>query len=144
MATNPMFTLFDATARESEKFCRAFFQEIDARRAPPSISEGTTIVWNGTPLAGAQTFQEMVTQSPNMSHEVTCLDVHPFPNGDAHALNMIVCTSGKVKLGLTDKENNFAFSAQLVVRRPHAQAPLLLQTMSYRLVHQPTTTTIQF
>lgn len=139
-----MFTLLDATSRESERFSTSLFKDIDNLTTPTSISPETTIVWNGTPLAGAQAFTEMVRQSPPMKHEVTCLDVHPFPNGDMSAMNMIVSTSGKVRLGTTENSNNnFAFSAQLVVRRPHAQAPLVLQTMAYRLVHEPANTSIQ-
>lgn len=143
MSSNTFFSLLDTTVREGQRFSESFFKLLDTRDAPQSITPQTTIVWNGSPLVGRKAFSEMLLASPLTKHEITGLDVHPFPNGDQHALNMIVTLSGRVYYGDHVHDNLFAFSAQIVVRRPDARTPLALQTMAYRLVHKPANTKLQ-
>lgn len=145
MSQNPMYALLDATAREGQRFAEQFFREVDGRtQAPPSVLPDTKVVWNGTPIAGPQGFRDMLAQSPEMQHEVSGLDVQPFPNGDVNSINMLVNTSGRVKIGGTlERDNDFAFSAQLVVRRPQPGSALVLQTVGYRLVHKPPKSSLQ-
>lgn len=133
-----IFPILDATAREGQRFSDNFFDVIDKRGSPPqSITPETTIVWNGSPLVGSEAFSEMILASPTTRHEITGLDVHPFPHGDQQAVNMMIMLSGKVSYGGSGQHNMFGFSAQIVARRPQAQAPFILQTMAYRLVHAP-------
>lgn len=145
MSQNALFALLDTTVREAENFSQAFFKQVDKNeRAPSSIQPNTTIVWNGTPLAGPSAFEQMVKQTPTMVHSLTGLDVQPFPNGDSQAINMNVSVSGSVRFGQKyNKDEDYGFSAQLVVRRLQPGAPLVLQTMSYRLVHKPPKSEIQ-
>lgn len=139
MSKNALFSLLDTTVREAENFSQEFFKVVDRKEsAPRSIQANTTIVWNGTPLAGPAAFEQMVRHTPRMTHQVSGLDVQPFPNGDSQAINMNVSVSGSVRFGDRYARNeDYAFSAQLVIRRLQPRAPLVLQTMSYRLVHKP-------
>lgn len=135
-----MNTLLDATSSEGQQFTETFFKELDSRGIPQSITPTTSIVWNGQPLVGQASFAEICASLPITKHDISGFDVQPFPLGDTNILNMMVNASGSVQFG-PDKCNTFAFSTQQVVRRPSLEAPLMLHTMAYRLVHKRTDST---
>lgn len=139
-----MHLLFDATSREAAPFAEQILENIDAKLPVPAILPTTEIVWNGTPLLGPEAFAQLIAKSPISKHTLTGLDVQPFPNGGTNIINMLVSISGSVELGDASTNNRFAFSAQLVVRRPQINAPLTVHTMGYRLVHGPAKPAIQF
>ncbi|GMM49127.1 hypothetical protein DASB73_000850 [Starmerella bacillaris] len=143
MSNSSLFSLLDVTVREGKHFSSAFFRAVDSHESPDSVTENTTLVWNGSPLLGSKAFHEMLLASPVTKHDITGFDVQPFPNGDQNAINMIVSLSGRVYYGDKVPQNLFGFSAQLVVRRIQPNSPLALQTMSYRLIHKPSNATLQ-
>lgn len=135
--------LLDVTVSESQKAYEQFFQCIDSRSMPPpALQPNTKIVWNGSPLAGRDAFMSMLAQMPTTKHEITGFNVHPFPNGDANALNMMMDTSGRVQFGNERGANIFAFQATFVLRRAGAGAPLVTEQLVYRLVYKPADATI--
>lgn len=135
--------LLDTTVSEGQKAYEEFFRSVDNRAmAPQGLQPGTKIVWNGTPLAGRDAFMSMLAQTPVTKHEITGFNVHPFPNGNAEALNMMIDTSGRVQFGNERGANIFAFQANFVVRRAGPGAPLMTEQLVYRLVYKPADATI--
>jgi hypothetical protein len=83
----------------------------------------------------------MYSSMPYTQHEVTGYDVHPLPNGNEQMLNMVLNTSGKVKMGNERGKNLYGYAAVFVLRKePSSQ--LYIASMSYRLIYKPEDSTV--
>lgn len=78
---------------------------------------------------------------PPTQHEVTGYDVHPLPNGNEQMINMVLNTSGKVKIGNERAKNLYGYSAAFVLRK-EPNSSLFISSMSYRYVYRPEDSTV--
>jgi hypothetical protein len=85
----------------------------------------------------------MYSTMPSTQHEVTGYDVHPLPAGNAQNLEMVLNTSGKVKIGDERGKNLYGYSAVFILKKNQtSNNSVYVSSMSYRLNYKPEDSTL--